>query len=49
MQNKKQNPKQNPNKPGQHNQPENFDWKRAGKTSFVWLLSFLVLYIFLGY
>ena len=38
MQNKKQNPKQNPNKPGQHNQPENFDWKRAGKTSFVWLM-----------
>ena len=38
MQNKKQNKKQNPNKPGQHNQPENFDWKRAGKTSFVWLL-----------
>ena len=38
MQNKKQNKKQNPNKPGQHNQPENFDWKRAGKTSFVWLM-----------
>jgi len=38
MKNKKQNPKQNPNKPGQHNQPENFDWKRAGKTSFVWLI-----------
>ena len=38
MQNKKQNKKQNPNKPGQYNQPENFDWKRAGKTSFVWLL-----------
>ena len=38
MQNKKQNPKQNPNKLGQHNQPENFDWKRAGKTSFVWLM-----------
>ena len=33
-----QNKKQNPNKSGQHNQPENFDWKRAGKTSFVWLL-----------
>ncbi len=32
-----QNKKQNPNKSGQHNQPENFDWKRAGKTSFVWL------------
>ena len=38
MQNKKQNPKQDPNKSGQHNQPENFDWKRAGKTSFVWLM-----------
>ena len=38
MQNKKQNPKQDPNKSGQHNQPENFDWKRAGKTSFVWLI-----------
>jgi len=38
MKNKKQNPKQNPNKPGQHNQPDNFDWKRAGKTSFVWLM-----------
>jgi len=37
MQNKKQNLKQNPKKSGQHNQPENFDWKRAGKTSFVWL------------
>ena len=37
MQNKKQNPKQDPNKSGQQNQPENFDWKRAGKTSFVWL------------
>ena len=32
-----QNKKQNPNKSGQHNQPENFDWKRAGKTSFIWL------------
>jgi len=32
------NKKQNPNKPGQHNQPDNFDWKRAGKTSFVWLM-----------
>jgi len=32
-----QNKKQNPNKSGQQNQPENFDWKRAGKTSFVWL------------
>jgi len=38
MKNKKQNPKQDPNKSGQHNQPENFDWKRAGKTSFVWLM-----------
>ena len=38
MQNKKQNPKQDPNKSGQQNQPENFDWKRAGKTSFVWLM-----------
>ena len=38
MKNKKQNPKQDPNKSGQHNQPENFDWKRAGKTSFVWLI-----------
>ena len=38
MQNNKQNLKQDPNKSGQHNQPENFDWKRAGKTSFVWLL-----------
>ena len=38
MQNKKQNPKQDPNKSGQHNQPENFDWKRAGKTSFIWLI-----------
>ena len=38
MQNKKQNPKQDPNKSGQHNQTENFDWKRAGKTSFVWLM-----------
>jgi cell division protease FtsH len=38
MQNKKQNPKQDPNKSGQRNQPENFDWKRAGKTSFVWLM-----------
>ena len=38
MQNKKQNPKQEPNKSGQHNQPENFDWKRAGKTSFIWLM-----------
>ena len=38
MQNKKQNLKQDPNKSGQQNQPENFDWKRAGKTSFVWLM-----------
>ena len=38
MQNKKQNPKQDPNKSGQQNHPENFDWKRAGKTSFVWLM-----------
>ena len=38
MKNKKQNLKQDPNKSGQHNQPENFDWKRAGKTSFVWLI-----------
>ena len=38
MKNKKQNPKQDPNKSGQHNQPENFDWKRAGKTSFLWLI-----------
>ena len=38
MQNKKQNPKQDPNKSGQQNQPENFDWKHAGKTSFVWLM-----------
>ena len=38
MQNNKQNLKQDPNKSGRHNQPENFDWKRAGKTSFVWLI-----------
>ena len=38
MQNKKQHPKLDPNKSGQQNQPENFDWKRAGKTSFVWLM-----------
>ncbi len=38
MKNKKQNPKLDPNKSGQQNQPENFDWKRAGKTSFVWLM-----------
>ena len=38
MQVKNKNKKDNNDKNSQNQTPENFDWKRAGKTSFIWLM-----------
>ena len=38
MKNKKNNRKQDSRKPNPKKQPDQFDWMRAGKTSFIWLM-----------
>jgi len=38
MNNQKNKPQQNQNKQNPKKQPDQFDWMRAGKTSFVWLM-----------
>ena len=38
MNNQKNKPQQNQNKRNPKKQPDQFDWMRAGKTSFVWLM-----------
>jgi len=38
MANKNNNPNKEIDKQNKDNQNENFDWKRAGKTSFIWLI-----------
>jgi len=38
MKNQKNKPKQNSRKPNPKKQPDQFDWMRAGKTSFIWLM-----------
>ena len=38
MANKNNNPNKETDKKNEDNQNENFDWKRAGKTSFIWLI-----------
>ena len=38
MANKNNNPNKEIDRQNKDNQNENFDWKRAGKTSFIWLI-----------
>jgi len=41
MEQQKNTPKGNPQKPNPNQPQDQFDWKRAGKTSFVWLMIIL--------